>query len=287
MKYLYLVFNIFLVATTSVFGTLYNKLNEKAPCTVWLHNAIVCAGALLAWGVNCIISFHFTPVELVYSTIFAVCYCVFFMCMIRALEHGSTSLTSLIAQLSLIGVTVWGFVFWNEDVTWTVIVGLIVTVIALALCLYEKNSEKKNINLKWIIFAAVMFLTNAAAAIADKTFILTYGQEYNASMMFFAMAFAFVICTVIFAFSDKTNVKTALKRSWYVPLASGVCNGIHNMLVGILAVMLPTVVVYPVIAVGGLAVSIIAALFIFKERLEKIQWLGIAIGAVAILLLNL
>lgn len=287
MEYFYLVLNIFLVATASVFGAFYNKINEKTSCTVWLYNVLVAAGALLVWGVNCIISFRFTPIELVYSAIYAICFCTVYLSMMIALKNGSTSLTSLILQFSLIGVTVWGFVFWNEDVTWLVAVGLVVTAISLFLCLYEKNSEKKTVNFKWLLSVSLLFVANAAAAITNKTFILNYGSEYNNSMMFFALALATLICAIIFAFSDKTNVKTVFKRSWYVPLSAGVLNGVHNALVGLLAVMLPSGMVYPVLAVGGLAVSIIAALVIFKEKLKKTQWVGIAFGAVAILLLNL
>ena len=132
-----------------------------------------------------------------------------------------------------------------------------------------------------------MFIANAVAAIANKTFILTYGEEYNNSMMFFSLLFATIICFIIFMVSNKTNVKTAFKRSWYVPFVSGLCNGVHNTFVGLMAVLLPSGVVYPVIAIGGLAVSIVAALFIFKEKLERVQWIGIALGAVAVLLLNL
>ena len=46
-------------------------------------------------------------------------------------------------------------------------------------------------------------------------------------------------------------------------------------------------VIYPVIAVGGLSVSSIFSLVVFKEKLYWWQWLGILVGAVAVVLLSI
>ena len=45
--------------------------------------------------------------------------------------------------------------------------------------------------------------------------------------------------------------------------------------------------IYPVVSVGGLAVVTIFSLFVFKEKMYPKQWFGVAIGAVAVVLLSI
>lgn len=45
--------------------------------------------------------------------------------------------------------------------------------------------------------------------------------------------------------------------------------------------------IYPVLGVGGLAVVTIFSLLVFKEKMRWWQWIGVAVGAVAVLLLSI
>ena len=48
-----------------------------------------------------------------------------------------------------------------------------------------------------------------------------------------------------------------------------------------------TSVIYPSLAVGGLIVTLVFSVFAFRERLRPAQWCGIAVGCVALVLLNI
>ena len=68
---------------------------------------------------------------------------------INALKHGPAALTSLLISLSLIVTTVWGFFFWNAEVTPIVIIGLILVIVSMVLCLYSKGEKsEKHISAK-------------------------------------------------------------------------------------------------------------------------------------------
>ena len=47
-----------------------------------------------------------------------------------------------------------------------------------------------------------------------------------------------------------------------------------------------TSIIYPTLAVGGLTVTLVFSVLAFKERLRPAQWCGIAVGCVALVLLN-
>ena len=45
--------------------------------------------------------------------------------------------------------------------------------------------------------------------------------------------------------------------------------------------------IYPAIGVGTLGIVAIFSLFVFREKMTRLQWLGVVIGAAAVLLLSL
>ena len=106
------------------------------------------------------------------------------------------------------------------------------------------------------------------------------------------MMFAMTVAVAIFVFqyvrSDKTDTSTMLKTSSWIPALSGLSNVAMNVFVMLLATApISSSIVYPVIAVGGLATVSLFSLFVFKEKLFWWQWLGIVVGAVAVALLSL
>ena len=52
-----------------------------------------------------------------------------------------------------------------------------------------------------------------------------------------------------------------------------------------MANLLPSSVVYPVISVGGLILTALASLLLFKEKLRPAQWAGMGLGCVSVILL--
>ena len=73
-----------------------------------------------------------------------------------------------------------------------------------------------------------------------------------------------------------------------VAFPAGICNLILNVFVMLMAVTdLSPSLIYPVIGVGGLAVITVFSLLVFKEKMRWWQWLGVAVGAIAVLLLSI
>ena len=79
-----------------------------------------------------------------------------------------------------------------------------------------------------------------------------------------------------------------IKKQGYLPVLAGFINFLLNLLIILLASgTLSPSLIYPVVAIGGIAINSVASILLFKERLAAIQWTGIALGAVSVALLSL
>ena len=107
-------------------------------------------------------------------------------------------------------------------------------------------------------------------------------------LMLFATAISALIYLFVYLKSDRSDTPTMIKVSWWMPICAGFCNLILNMLVMLMALTdLSPSLIYPVIGVGGLAVVTVFSLVVFKEKMRWWQWIGIVIGAIAVILLSI
>ena len=288
MPYLYLVSSVFFLASSSIIGAFYNKKNIEKKATTELYNALLLACVAIFWLISFLFNRTWDWNVLPYSVLFALSYTICNVGLINALKIGSVALTSLMVQLSLIGVSVWGFFFWNTKFTALVGIGLFLVAIALWLCLYTGEKKGKTFSWKWLMFALMAFGGNAGCSIVQKTQQIKFDGQYGSFLMMVAIAISAMICIIIYLRSDKSDFIMTVKSSWYFPVSAGICNGLLNLFVILLATStLSPSLIYPVIAIGGLLLTTSFSAFIFKEKMHWWQWLGIIIGIIAVGILSL
>ncbi|MBR1677113.1 MAG: hypothetical protein IJ706_07390 [Clostridia bacterium] len=291
MDYIFLLISVICGATTSILAGFYDKKTSGiGGDNSAVYNLILTATVMLCWCVSSLVEMSFTASVLPYSLGTGAFFACAMIGTTLAVKYGPVSLTSLFSQISLIGVSVYGIIFWNAPLNVWAITGIAAVILSIVLCFSgkEKEGNEKKINAKWLIFAAMSFVGNAGCSIIVKQQQLDFGGTNGSCAMFFALSFALIITAVVFIFSDKSGCKAAIKRAGYFPVAAGAGNFGLNFFVVLLATSsLSSNVVYPVIAVGGLAISMLASVLIFKEKLNVFRWLGIAIGAAATAVLSI
>lgn len=288
MSYIYLILSVLTFASSSIFGKMFTRRNGKKRDSGTFYNFFFLISVFLGWCVLYAINFTFDAGVLWYSVLFAICYTVTSIGSINALKHGPVALTASLVGLSLIFATVWGFFFWDAKVTVPVIIGLVLVVISILLCLYSKEKEKKAFSLKWLFYVSLAFFGNAGATIVQRTQQIQYGGQHGNMLMTLALGVSVIAYLFIYLKSDKGDSPAMLKSSWWIPVLAGIFNVALNALVMLLALTeLSPSLIYPTINVGGLAVVTVFSLFVFKEKMYPRQWLGVAIGAVAVVLLSI
>lgn len=287
MGYLLLAAALLCSTSSGLLAAVYNRKNATVKNATPVYNLLMSCFALICWGIRYLVDFSFDPKVLLYSVGFGICYIFATVAQIHALRYGPLSLTSLLYKLSSIGATIWGFIFWGDKPSLTVIAGLLLVIVSMVTCLYQKNEQHK-VSPKWLLFAILSFLGNTGCTIIQKQQQLDFNHQHGNMMMFFALIIAALVCVFLFLQARPENPAAIIRSTGYIPAASGVLNMALNLLVILLtATTLPSGLIYPTIGVGGLIMLSLASRFIFQEKLSTRQWIGMGIGIVAVLLLSL
>ncbi len=215
-----------------------------------------------------------------------------------ALDHGPLSLTTLIVNFSLILTLLYSFLFLEERITLVRIIGIVILVSCMFLYANPKvrEGEKggKHSVFKWLTCALFAFLGNGLLCIVQKQYAVNTDNAYAEAFLCWGYFFATFTSAVLFAFTSLRQRKESRVRPeklltpalmWNLLLLGGF-NFLMNLMVVILATRMESVIVYPVIQVGGPILVTLGSRIIFKERITAIKALAILLGCTAILLLN-
>ena len=70
-----------------------------------------------------------------------------------------------------------------------------------------------------------------------------------------------------------------------IMLVSGVCVAINNKFNLYLSGVMDSAVFFPIVNGGGLVLTTLVAVLLFKEKLSKKQWIGIVLGILSVVFL--
>lgn len=293
MAYIVVMLAVCCSAMLSIMSSLFNRKNVACKNAEYIYNFIVSLGAFCSWFVLFLFFSDFNLSVLKYSLLYGVCYSVTFIALYKAIEHGTVSLTAFIKQLSLIGVAVWGFIFWNNSIKATIMIGLLFLIVSLYLCLNPSRTvqQKKQITPKWLFFCCILFAANAGCSIVQKYQQLEFSGNYGIFFMLCGAGFSVIISSLLLVkkVPKQTDPKVKIsKKSMVYPFIGGVSSAMLNFsILRLMALGISESVFFPTIAVGGLIITTLFSSKICKEKLLINQWVGLGIGMIALIFLNI
>ena len=280
-------------AMLSIMSSLFNRKNIEFENAEYIYNFIVSLGAFGSWFVLFLLFFDIDFGVLKYSVLYGICYSITFIALSKAIEHGTVSLTAFINQLSLIGVAVWGFIFWNNSIKATIIIGILFLIVSLYLCLNPSHTgqKKKQITPRWLFFCCVLFVANAGCSIVQKYQQLEYAGNYGIFFMLCGAGFSVIISSLLLMKKMRNHTEQKVKiskKSMVYPFIGGVSSAILNFsILRLMAFGISESIFFPTIAVGGLIITTLFSSKICKEKLMMNQWVGLGIGMIALIFLNI
>lgn len=286
MNIIILIITVFCYAAQSILQKVYSETQpDKGRRTSYLFNMLMTFSAILFFLFVSGGDLQFHVPTLLYGLGFGLCYGMAFLFNLLAVKNGPMSMTALVVSYSLIVPAFYGAIFLHEDVKPAVIIGI--ALLLLSLLLINKKSEKTAITKRWMVYALIAFLGNGGCSTVQKCHQVAYPRMYQSELMISALLPAFILFCILFAASkDKSSVKKLSKGLW-IPLITGVCNGVVNLFVMVLSAEIPAVLLFPVISGGGIVVTYFAARFLFKEYLSVQQKIGFFLGTLSVIIMNL
>ena len=230
------------------------------------------------------------PSEMIPLAIFnSVLYALGFYLTYVAYGLGSFGLTRLISSFSLLFTIFYGLFFLNETATWLTYVGILMIFAAMVLINYRKESagEKKSFSVKWLVCVCTSTLANGFIGIFTRYQQIRFNNSCSNEFLVISLGGAFVWLAIIGIITEREKLGYILKYGTLYGAASGLVNGAKNLTTIFIYLYLPISIVSPIKTGLGIVLTFLSSFIIYKERYTKLQLIGVALGATAIVLLAL
>jgi drug/metabolite transporter (DMT)-like permease len=194
------------------------------------------------------------------------------------------SIAASITQLSVIvPVTASVFVF-EEKLGGLQLLGVITAVASLPLLSYRKTNENEPTEKGLIPLFIAMLMVQGFAQLSSKTLVAT-GLEPERNMFFLTVFTSAMILTIPLAVKAKNNI--VLPRDAGYGLGVGTFNMLTNMSILLALNSVPASLFFPLNGSAGLVLTTLMAMMLFRERINKMNTLGILLTVSAMILINI
>jgi drug/metabolite transporter (DMT)-like permease len=195
----------------------------------------------------------------------------------KAIEYGPTSLTSLLTNLNIVIVMMLAMIWYEETLSSYQIVGVLLLLIGIAFITIRPNESIDIRARRWYFFmliAIVLFTfrngglkVTSEAAMSNSTVLFI---AYFLSMLWFSV-------TLIKRNDKRDDKHTERSKSGLIwGLFAGICSYGGLQLYALALEQGPANIIAPIFAANSLVIAL-GAVFFFKEKLTRLQWIAIVI----------
>ena len=292
MDILLLIISLGAYLAANVVKKLYTDRTASTP-HIFLFTSVgslIAAIVLFAWGGVSAFSWFTALLGILFGTVTAL-QGIFHM---AALKAGPLSYTTVIVSFSTLITALSGMLFFNESPKITQGIGIVLMLVSFVLANVGKGEDKKT-NLKWLVFCILTFIGTGAIGIMQKVHQSSDDRAQLNEFLVIAFAVSALICGVAYLFmkgKEKKPEAAEGSSASALPLIlftviSGVAVAVNNKLNLYLSGVMESAVFFPVVNGGGLILTTLAALVLFRERLTRVQWLGVGVGILSVVFLCL
>lgn len=268
-------------------SVLIKKYNTKHSAGGMFFTGIISLFALVFFFVSDKNGFNFSVDMLPYAVAYGFIYCISYFLTFVALACGSFTLSMLIISYSLVFPILFGIIFLHESVSVFTYIGFILLLISLFFVRGKKDEKEKKFSVKWLISVIIVTLGNGLLAIIQKIQQLKFNNECNNEFMIIGLAVSASVLLICGIIVDRKQLKEIIRYGIPYAGTAGVANGINNLLTIAVNNLLPLSIVSPVCSGIRIVFSFLSATVLFKEKYLKRQLIGVGIGIISLVFLNL
>ena len=157
----------------------------------------------------------------------------------------------------------------------------------MALVNLRTGKEKSSKKTAWLIAITVAFVGNGMCSTVQKMQQLKFSGGFKNEFMLLSFLFIILIMLPAALAREKQSAFSAAKGGWQWFAFYGLAYGFVILLVMVASAKIPVSVLFPVISAGGIIISSAVSVLVYGEKLSRRQSIGIIIGLIAIVFLNL
>lgn len=197
----------------------------------------------------------------------------------QSIRKNGVVLSSVFMKLGLLVPIILSLVLFKEIPTPAQIGGFFIAVGAIILINLKKDAGTTNFSAGLIL----LLLLGGCCDAMSKVFEVFGPAELSEQFLFYTFAAAFALCAVM-VIQKKEHPGI---REWIFGTLIGLPNFFSAKFLLLALTKLPAVVVYPSFSVATLLLVTLAGVVVFRERLEKLQWIALVAIVAALVLLNI
>ena len=208
-----------------------------------------------------------------------VLYLAGFVLLQRNIRTNGVVLSSTFIKLGLLVSMVVSVLFFGERPELWQWAGFLLAVAAIVLMNYRPGEGKVGITAGLLL----LLLAGGGGDAMSKVFEELGNPAYSGHFLLYTFLVAFCLCAIL----SGSRKEKAGKREWLFGLLIGIPNFFSAMFLLGAVKDLAAVIVYPVYSVATILVVTVTGILAFREKLEKRQWMALAMILVALVLLNI
>lgn len=194
------------------------------------------------------------------------------------------SVVSVATKMSVALPILFGFLYYKEVVSFPKVIGILLALLALYLSSQKKEGSRK-FHLKDLLLPLLVFLGSGVIDTSIKFLEEQYVSELEVSQ-FSATIFSFaalsgLLLLIINTFKGKVKIQ---RKNIIAGIALGIPNyfSIYFLVQALRIPYLDSATVFTLNNIAIVVVATITGILLFKERLSRTNWLGIALALTSI-----
>jgi len=282
MYYLLLICSNVVGTIAKVIQKQYNLKVEKP--NVLLFSAITSLMGLCFFVVTSGFQLEFDVRLIPYSLCYAVAYAVGWVGLVNAVRYELLAITWMIINSSLIFPTVYGLLL-GEIITPVVASGIALLFVSIVL-VNVRMGDGGRFSKEWFFWTMLGFLGNGGCQLIQNMYKRALGESYNHEFMIIALAVAAALL-MVFAYRSSSRFGRDFKKCAPFASVNGIANATTTLLMLIMIGNIPNTILYPTNSALGMVMTFLVAVFLYREKFSKVQYVGYTLGIVSAVLLNI
>lgn len=269
----------------SMFIKRYNMRHQKGG---FLFTALVSFFSMLIFLLTDKDGFSLPSGIWLYAIAAGVLYCTASVLTYVSLQIGSYAMSMLILSYSIVFSIGYGLLFLGEQITVFTCMGLGLMMLSIFLVRSSKQeNDDQKVSLKWVVCISIAALGNGLFGVIQRMQQITFDNACTNEFMVIALAFSSCVLFAVGLKKDRGDLKYVFRHALPWTAAAGASNGLTNFMVVILYTLMPISLSSPIRVGAKILLSFALSVLVFRERFEKRQMLGVILGTIALVFLNI